>query len=193
MAASSYLNRFPFKKFPVTTIPVPLLIHGALGFFFLYIIFDCARRLFNLLSFAKSEAQTSDLQVEKEKTYQKLTSFSEKLADGSISRKEVEMIMANLGIFCHPEDVKIQERLDSSDIFELFGEELEAKEENVREAFDVFDENKDGFIDERDLQRVLCALGLKGVAELDNCRKMIMTFDENGDGRIDFQEFVKMF
>ncbi|XP_055804437.1 probable calcium-binding protein CML45 [Solanum dulcamara] len=187
MAASSYLNRFPFKKFPVTNIPVPLLIHGALGFFFLYIIFDCARRLFIFLSFAKSQVS------EKEENPQKLTSISEKLVDGSLSKEEVEMVMANLGIFAHPEDVMIQERLDSNDIFELFGEDLEAKEEDVREAFDVFDENKDGFIDERDLQRVLCTLGLNQAAELDNCKKMIMTFDENGDGRIDFQEFVKMF
>lgn len=196
MAAPSYLTRFPFKKFPVTTIPVPLLIHGAVGFFFMYIIFDCVRRLFNFLSFAESEVctdHTSDYQGEKDKTFQKLTSFNEKLVDGSLSREEVEMIMANLGIFAHPEDVKIQERLDSSDIFDLFGEELEAKVEDVREAFDVFDENKDGFIDETDLQRVLCAMGLKEVAELDNCKKMIVAFDENGDGRIDFQEFVKLF
>ncbi|MCD7467772.1 hypothetical protein HAX54_005391 [Datura stramonium] len=193
MAAPSYLNRFPFKKFPVTTIPVPLLIHGAVGFFFLYIIFDCARRLFSFLSFAKSKVCPSDSQGGKEKTSQKLTSFSEKLVDGSLCREEVEMVMANLGIFAHPEDVKIQERLDSNDIFDLFGEELEAKEQDVKEAFDVFDQNKDGFLDERDLQRVLCALGFKQTAELDNCKKMIMAFDENGDGRIDFEEFIKMF
>ncbi|KAG5624243.1 hypothetical protein H5410_009461 [Solanum commersonii] len=186
MAASNYLNRFPFKKFPVTTIPIPLLIHGPVGFFFLYIIFDCARRLFTFLSFAESQV------CEKNKTPKKLKSISEKLVDGSLNREEVEMVMANLGIFANPEGVKIQGRLDSNDIFELFGEELEVKEQEVREAFDVFDENKDGFINERDLQRVLCALGLKGVAELDSCKKMIMAFDENGDGRIDFQEFVKM-
>ncbi|KAF3616285.1 putative calcium-binding protein CML30 [Capsicum annuum] len=186
MAAPGYLNRFPFKKFPVTTIPVPLLIHGTVALFFLYIIFDCARRLFNFLSFV-------NYQGEKVKTSQKLTSFSEKLVDGSLSREEVETIMANLGIFANPESAKIQERLDSNDIFDLFGDELEAKEQDVKEAFDVFDENKDGFIDERDLQRVLSAMGLKEVAELDNCKKMIMAFDENGDGRIDFQEFVKLF
>ncbi|CAN4079390.1 unnamed protein product [Withania somnifera] len=197
MGAPSYLTRFPFKKFPVTTIPVPLLIHGAVGFFFLYIIFDYARRLFNLLSFAKSQECThsSDSQHEKEeKALQKLTSFSEKLVDGSVSREEVKMIMTNLGIFANAEDEnKIQGRLDSSDILGLFGEELEAKEQDVKEAFDVFDENKDGFMDERDLQRVLCALGLKQDAELDNCKKMIVAFDENGDGRIDFEEFVKLF
>lgn len=187
MAAPSYLNRFPIKKFPVTTIPVPLLIHGLVGFFFLYIIFDCARRFFSFLSFAKSKVDG-----QKEKTYQKVTSFSEKVVDGSLYREEVELVMANLGIFVYAEDVKIQERLDSSDIFDLFGEELEAKEQDVKEAFDVFDEDKDGFIDEWDLQRVLCALGLKQAADLENCKKMIMAFDENGDGRIDFQEFIKL-
>ncbi|PHU07719.1 putative calcium-binding protein CML30 [Capsicum chinense] len=96
-------------------------------------------------------------------------------------------------VFANPESVKIQERLDSNDIFDLFGEELEAKEQDIKEAFDVFDENKYGFIDERDLQRVFCAMGLKEVVKLDNRNKMIMAFDENRDGRIDFWEFVKLF
>jgi calmodulin len=55
----------------------------------------------------------------------------------------------------------------------------------------VFDENKDGFIDAKELQRVLSALGLKDRAAMDDCKKMIRVFDENDDGRIDFDEFVK--
>ncbi|KAL0431721.1 UNVERIFIED_CONTAM: putative calcium-binding protein CML46 [Sesamum radiatum] len=63
--------------------------------------------------------------------------------------------------------------------------------EEVKEAFDVFDSNRDGFIDAEELQKVLCALGLKEGSEMENCRRMIGLFDENGDGRIDFDEFVK--
>ncbi|MCD9637750.1 hypothetical protein HAX54_021190 [Datura stramonium] len=89
------------------------------------------------------------------------------------------MVTADFGISAHPESVKIHERLDSSDIFfNLFEEELEAKDQDVREAFDVFDENKYEFIDEKDLQRVIVQ-----TAELHNCKKMIMAFYENGDGR----------
>ena len=64
--------------------------------------------------------------------------------------------------------------------------------EEVKQDFDVFDENKDGFIDDEELQRVLCILGLKEAAKLENCHKMIRIFDTNQDGRIDFIEFVKI-
>ncbi|KAL8266309.1 hypothetical protein R6Q59_003653 [Mikania micrantha] len=47
---------------------------------------------------------------------------------------------------------------------------------------------KDGFIDARELQRVLSALGLKDEAAIDDCKKMI---DDDNDGRIDFDEFTK--
>ena len=71
-------------------------------------------------------------------------------------------------------------------------EDQEPSLEEVKQAFDVFDENKDGFIDARELQRVLYILGLKEARELENCKKMIRNFDENQDGRIDFNEFVKI-
>ncbi|KAK9188953.1 hypothetical protein WN944_020358 [Citrus x changshan-huyou] len=73
----------------------------------------------------------------------------------------------------------------------LLFEEKEPSLEEVKDAFDVFDENKDGFIDALELQRVLCILGMKEGFQLENCKKMIKTFDENGDGSIDFKEFVK--
>ncbi|XVE83761.1 hypothetical protein DITRI_Ditri16bG0112500 [Diplodiscus trichospermus] len=69
--------------------------------------------------------------------------------------------------------------------------EEEPSLEEVKQAFDVFDVNKDGFIDAEELQRVLCILGLKEGLKMENCIKMIKTFDKNGDDRIDFQEFVK--
>ncbi|OIT06146.1 PREDICTED: probable calcium-binding protein CML45 [Nicotiana attenuata] len=189
MAAPSYLNRFTFKKLPLTTVPVPLLIHGLVGFFLLYIIFDWGRKFINFLSQTqnskKSKVGPSD-HLEKNK---KTTPFM--LVDGSLCREEVEIIMAKLGFFCHPEGEKLQERFDLDNLYDLFGEE-EYNMQYLGEAFDVFDENKDGFIDETELQRVLYALGLKHAAELENCRKMILAFDEDGDGKIDFEEFVNM-
>ncbi|KAH0699219.1 hypothetical protein KY284_013434 [Solanum tuberosum] len=106
--------------------------------------------------------------------------------------------MGKLGIFCNPEGDKLfHERFDSDNFRDLFGDEEEDNNDSnimqeLGEAFDVFDENRDGFIDEMELQKVLCALGFKEAAELENCRKMILTFDENGDGKIDFEEFVEM-
>ena len=67
--------------------------------------------------------------------------------------------MTRLGIFRNPESEKLQ-RLGSDDILSLF-EEKEPGLDEVKEAFDVFDENRDGFLDAREIQRVLCTLGFK--------------------------------
>lgn len=110
---------------------------------------------------------------------------------GEIERDEVKMVMEKLGIFCSSESEELEEKYGSKELSELF-EEQEPSLKEVKMAFDVFDENKDGFIDAKELQRVLCILGLKEVSEVENCQKMIRNFDENHDGRIDFIEFVKI-
>ncbi|GFY82981.1 calcium-binding EF-hand family protein [Actinidia rufa] len=100
--------------------------------------------------------------------------------------------MTRLGIFPHhPESEIRQERLGSVDILSLF-EEKEPGLDEVKEAFDVFDENRDGFLDAREIHRVLYNLGLKDGLEIEKCKRMIDAFDDNGDGRIDFKEFVKL-
>lgn len=108
-----------------------------------------------------------------------------------VERAEVKTVMAKLGFFCSSESEELEEKYGSKEVSELF-EEQEPSLEEVKQAFDVFDENKDGFIDARELQRVLCILGLKEASKLENCHKMISNFDENKDGRIDFIEFVKI-
>ncbi|KAJ4890421.1 putative calcium-binding protein CML47 [Raphanus sativus] len=68
---------------------------------------------------------------------------------------------------------------------EMMGKEI------VKKAFILFDQNKDGFIDENELKHVLSLLGYDECTKMD-CRKMIRVFDENRDGNIDFNEFVKL-
>ncbi|GMJ00008.1 hypothetical protein HRI_003670000 [Hibiscus trionum] len=71
-------------------------------------------------------------------------------------------------------------------------EEEEPSLMEAKDAFDVFDEKKDGFIDAEELRNALVSLGFVKEAEEDECEKMIKGFDENFDGRIDFNEFVKV-
>ncbi|KAG9451362.1 hypothetical protein H6P81_011327 [Aristolochia fimbriata] len=103
---------------------------------------------------------------------------------------DVRMVMERLGVFCSPEEEKLQDLLGSRE-FSLLFEEKEPSFEEVKEAFTVFDHNKDEFIDARDLQRVLSCLGFTQGSSIDACEQMIRAFDENGDGRMDFNEFVK--
>ncbi|CAI9775227.1 unnamed protein product [Fraxinus pennsylvanica] len=97
------------------------------------------------------------------------------------------MIMSRLSIECAEDG---RDKSFSLDEFSaLFNEEPSLQE--IKETFDIFDGNKDGFIDANELQTVLCSLGLKEGCELEQCRRMIKAFDENGDGLIDSYEFVK--
>nr|AZL94063.1 calmodulin-like protein 47 [Carica papaya] len=78
-----------------------------------------------------------------------------------------------------------------ADDVEVLFEEEEPSWTELREAFDVFDENKDGFIDGSELRKVLSVLGFREASEAE-CRKMIRAFDEDKDERIDFFEFVRI-
>ena len=102
------------------------------------------------------------------------------------------MVMKGLGIEKHGllRGEEVQKRWGCDEISRVFEEEVRMEE--VTEAFDVFDQDKDGFIDAKELQRVLLALGLRQGVELKACRNMIRVFDDNRDGKIDFREFVKL-
>lgn len=112
--------------------------------------------------------------------------------DGKLNREDAKMVMGKLGFFCSSENnEELPEWFSSNEFSELF-EEKEPSLEELKEAFDVFDENRDGFIDAEELQSVLCLLGLNEAASnLENCQQMIRNFDQNKDGRIDFIEFAK--
>ncbi|KAG5536590.1 hypothetical protein RHGRI_024121 [Rhododendron griersonianum] len=106
-------------------------------------------------------------------------------------RGEVEVVMEKLGILYDPSRDEIREKLGSDDIADLL-DEKELGLEEAKEAFDVFDENTDGFIDGNELEKVLCKLGFEGFSGKEYCERMIGAFDENRDGVIDFSEFVKL-
>ncbi|TYJ25341.1 hypothetical protein E1A91_A07G043300v1 [Gossypium mustelinum] len=65
-------------------------------------------------------------------------------------------------------------------------------EEELKEAFDVFDKDKDGLISFEELGSVLCSLGLKEGNKLEDCKAMIRKVDIDGDGMVNFNEFKKM-
>ena len=60
-------------------------------------------------------------------------------------------------------------------------------EDELREAFRIFDRDSDGFITPKELSTLLISLGLDSSAEV--VRRMINEADKNRDGKIDFAEF----
>mgnify|MGYP002642450713 FL=1 len=63
-------------------------------------------------------------------------------------------------------------------------------EEELREAFKVFDKDGNGFISAAELRHVMTNLGEK--LSDDEVDEMIKEADVDGDGQINYAEFVKM-
>ena len=74
---------------------------------------------------------------------------------------------------------------DLMNLMEAAGEEEKLKD--LREAFDMYDTERCGFITPKALKRMLKKLGeSKSMVE---CKVMISRFDLNGDGMLSFEEF----
>ncbi|XP_004247023.1 calmodulin-like protein 3 [Solanum lycopersicum] len=123
--------------------------------------------------------------------------------DGKITRKELSDSLQNMGIYI-PE-MEFVQMIDKIDInrdgfvdMEEFGTLYQSimddkdEEEDMREAFNVFDQNDDGFITVEELRSVLSSLGLKQGKTLEDCKRMIIKVDVDGDGMVDYKEFRQM-
>lgn len=123
--------------------------------------------------------------------------------DGRITKKELSDSLQNLGICISEKDlITLIEKIDVNgdgyvDIDE-FGELYQTimddkdEEEDIKEAFNVFDQNGDGFISGEELSAVLSSLGLKNGKTLEDCKNMIKKVDVDGDGMVNFNEFKQM-
>lgn len=68
--------------------------------------------------------------------------------------------------------------------------QAETEDDEIREAFRVFDKNGDGFISAAELRHVMTRLGEK-LTE-DEVDEMIRGADLDNDGQIDWNEFIRM-
>lgn len=106
-------------------------------------------------------------------------------------RGDVEMVMERLGLFCSSRNgEKFGVTLSPNEMATLF-DENEPSIDEVRQAFHLYDENCDGYIDEHELKKVVERLGFEGLSERE-CQDMIAAYDSNGDRKIDFAEFFKV-
>ncbi|KAM3335800.1 hypothetical protein ACQJBY_029987 [Aegilops geniculata] len=104
-----------------------------------------------------------------------------------ISRRELEAVLRRLG-----HDEPSDDELDAVAAIAAAGEA--GPEDELMEAFNVFDADGDGRITAEELRGVLLAI-LGGEADgcsLDDCRRMIGGVDADGDGFVGFQDFARM-
>ncbi|CAN6721323.1 unnamed protein product [Malus baccata var. baccata] len=118
--------------------------------------------------------------------------------NGRIKKEKVRRVVENLGLIRNEEDqtgfdlpgddheVPVEEVLGGLEDNESERSEL------LREAFKIFDEDGNGFIEAVELKRVLECLGLGSGWEMDQVEKMVKVVDLNLDGKVDFGEFELM-
>lgn len=133
--------------------------------------------------------------------------------DGFITKKELMESLKNMRMMITEKDAEemlkgVDENGDGLIDFEEFcvlGEKLvmgfegkkkrkveDEDEDELREAFGVFDKDKDGLISVEELSLVLCSLGMNEGKKVENCKEMIKKVDLDGDGMVNFDEFKRM-
>ncbi|XP_037403672.1 probable calcium-binding protein CML18 [Triticum dicoccoides] len=131
--------------------------------------------------------------------------------DGKISADELASVLRALGAPPGPGEVQsMMEEMDADrdgfvDLHEFAAfhcgpckgsaaadakEEEAATEAELKEAFRMYDADRNGLISARELHRVLRQLGEK--CSVADCSRMIRSVDADGDGSVNFEEFKKM-
>merc|ERR1719167_1976810 len=121
--------------------------------------------------------------------------------DGSVTSGQVSGIMRSLGQ--NPSEAEIQDMVnqvdkDGSGLLDfpeflsmmVLKAESENAEDEIREAFQVFDGDGNGFINRQELACVMGNLGEALTSE--EIQSMIDEADIDGDGQINYEEFFSM-
>ena len=125
--------------------------------------------------------------------------------NGRIKKENARRVVEKLGlIYSSEEDNKSSFELpnqgglglddDEVPVEEVLGglEDVSKRNELLQEAFKIFDEDGDGFIEAVELKRVLECLGLDNGWDMGEIQKMVKAVDLNLDGKVDFGEFELM-
>ncbi|KZV28109.1 calmodulin-like protein 11 [Dorcoceras hygrometricum] len=126
----------------------------------------------------------------------------DKDGDGKITREELGSVLGSLHQNLSVEE--LQDMIDEVDsdkngtieFPEFFNlvvkkmKETEANPDDLREAFNVFDRDQNGYISADELGHVMICLGEALTAE--ELELMIKEVDLDGDGQVNYEEFVKI-
>merc|ERR1712110_1316814 len=142
-----------------------------------------------------------ELTDEQVSEFKEAFSLFDKDAHGSVTSAELGTVMRALGQ--NPTDAELQDMINEVDSdgngsidFPEFLDMMSRKmkdadsEEEIKEAFRVFDADNNGFITAKELRIVMANLGEK--LTNDEVEEMIKEADQDGDGRVNFEEFASM-
>lgn len=113
---------------------------------------------------------------------------------GSIKTKRARRVVEKLGLMVIHKDEEGPLNDDEVRAEEVLGGIHDERERDrlLREAFEIFDEDGNGFIEATELKRVLECLGLDKGWDMGEIEKMVRVVDLNSDGKVDFVEFESM-
>lgn len=144
---------------------------------------------------------TEHLTEEKIQEFKEAFEIFDKDKDGYITIKELGEIMKSLGQV--PSETELQDMINEVDVdgngnidFKEFLGLMARKmrdtdtEEELIEAFKVFDRDGNGLVSSMELKHVMLSLGEKITDE--EVDEMIKEADIDGDGFINYEEFVRM-
>ncbi|XP_011703020.1 PREDICTED: calmodulin-beta-like isoform X1 [Wasmannia auropunctata] len=121
--------------------------------------------------------------------------------DGTITMAELGVVMRSLGQ--RPSETELRDMVNEVDqdgngtiefneFLQMMSKKMKSAdgEDELREAFRVFDKNNDGLISSKELRHVMTNLGEKlSEEEVDD---MIKEADLDGDGMVNYEEFVSI-
>jgi len=118
--------------------------------------------------------------------------------NGRIKKENARQVVEKLGLIygSDQKENKVFQDDDEEEVVveEVLGEleDMSKRSELLLEAFKIFDEDGDGYIDAMELKRVLDCLGLDKGWDMNTIERMVKVVDLNFDGKVDFSEFELM-
>lgn len=153
-----------------------------------------------------SRRRTRGLTAKQKREFRETFALFDADGDGTISANEIGKVLRNLGQapsdtelrdLVHEVDTDGNGDIDYDEFLEMMctqgdleSQDQAINDEDLEEAFKIFDKNSDGLISAEEIRKGMKSLG--EVYTKKQAESLLKDLDQNNDGYIDFEEFKKM-